>query len=115
MASFDLPPVVYAMIASRKPLSSPGPTKNGATGRGDAVQHAQPARASPPRALDRHRDVPCHGDGLLAAPGRGGAGPGGILAGPANTPQAGVVFRIGKPVVATVLTSFLFQADVIMK
>ncbi len=30
--------------------------------------------AGPERALDGHRDVPHHGDDLLAAPGRGGAG-----------------------------------------
>ena len=39
----------------------------------------------------------------------------GSSAGPANTCHAGVVFRIGKPVVVTIPASFLFQADVIMK
>src|SRR5262249_50700995 len=44
---------------------------------GDAVQRARPPGTSPPRALDRHRDVSHDGDDFLAAPDGSGAGAGG--------------------------------------
>jgi tetratricopeptide (TPR) repeat protein len=40
------------------------------------VAHMTPVAASPYPSLHCHRALPCHADGLLAAPGRGGTGTG---------------------------------------